>query len=154
MTIGSIPLTSDITIRSVDITLPQIDTVTQSLVRTYDVRNAPMQLYRGYFDPATRALVATAKARFVGYIDGAPIITPKEGSEGQITLTCVSTTRELARVSSEVRSHGAQQARTANADFFYLDTAVVGDWDIAWGTANQVKASPTVVSGSVGGGIA
>jgi hypothetical protein len=133
LVVGSIPLTSDITIRSVDIELPQLDDITQLLVRGYDVRGAPMQLYRGYFDPATRLLAAAAKPRFVGYVDGAPIMTPKEGGEGSITLKCVSTTRELTRTSAEVRSHESQLARTAGADDFYIDTGVVGEWDLAWG---------------------
>lgn len=132
--VGSIALTSDVTIRNVDIELPHLDTIVEALVRTYDVRGAPMQLYRGYFDPTTRALVATAKARFVGYVDGAPIVTPKEGGEGSVTLHCVSTTRELTRTSAEVRSHESQLVRAAG-DFFYKDVGVVGDWDIAWGVA-------------------
>src|SRR6185437_11345455 len=94
MNIGSIPLTADVTVRSVDIELPAIDAVVAVLVRGYDVRNAPMQLYRVYFDPATRVLLAAAKPRFVGYVDGSPIITPAEGGTGSVTLNCVSTTRE------------------------------------------------------------
>ncbi len=132
--VGKIPLTSDITIRNVDIELPHLDSIVEQLVRTYDVRGAPMQLYRGYFDSATRVMVAAAKPRFVGYVDGAPIVTPKEGEEGSITLHCVSTTRELTRTNAEVRSHESQLLRAA-ADAFYKDVGVVGDWDIAWGVA-------------------
>lgn len=143
MNIGSIPLTSDVTVRSVDIELPAIDSVVALLVRGYDVRGAPMQLYRGYFDPASRALLASAKARFVGYFDGSPIVTPAEGGQGSVTLNCVSTTRELTRTSSEARSHESQQARTANADDFYKDTAVVGDWVLFWG-----QAASKIVSGN------
>src|SRR3990167_2301626 len=137
---GGIPLTSDITIRSAEIDLPHLDTVVEQLVGTYDVRGAPMQLYRGYFDPAPRALVAAAKPRFVGYVDGAPIVTPKEGGEGSVTLSCVSTTRELTRTNAEVRSHESQLVRAAG-DLFYKDTGVVGDWDIAWGVARGKVAS-------------
>lgn len=133
LNIGSIPLTSDITVRSVDVELPQLDDIVQLLVRGYDVRGAPVQIYRGFFDPETRVLVAPAKPRFVGYVDGAPIVTPAEGGEGSITLNCVSTTRELTRTSSEVRSHESQLARTGGADDFFIDTVVVADWDIAWG---------------------
>ena len=150
LVIGSIPLTSDITIRNVDIELPQIDDFTQLLVRGYDVRGAPMQIYRGYRDPDTRALVAAAKPRFVGYVDGAPIVTPKEGGEGSITLHCVSTTRELTRISSESRSRESQLARAAG-DLFYADTGVVGDWDIAWGAKRGVTAGGKT-QGAGGGG--
>lgn len=142
--VGSIPLTADITIRQVDIELPAIDDVVALLVRGYDVRNAPLQLYRGYFDVATRALLAAAKPRFVGYVDGSPIVTPKEGDEGKVTLNCVSTTRELTRISSEVRSHESQIKRSAS-DTFFKDAGTVGDWDIAWGTK---RTTPGNASGT------
>lgn len=144
--VGSIPLTSDITVRSVDISLPHLDQVVGLLVRGYDVRGGPMQLYRGYFDPATRALVAAAKPRFVGYVDGAPIVTPKENAEGSVTLRCVSTTRELTRTNPAVRSHESQLARSGGADDFYIDTAVVGDWDIAWGQVRGPVATRSKVT--------
>lgn len=154
--VGKIPLTSDITIRTVDIDIPHLDTLVEELVRTYDVRGAAMQLYRGYFDPATRVMVAAAKPRFVGYVDGAPIVTPKEGGEGSITLHCVSTTRELTRTNAEVRSHESQLARAAG-DWFYKDVGVVGDWDIAWGVARGKvgdSSTPGVRDGFGSGGLA
>jgi hypothetical protein len=138
--IDSIPLTSDISIRNVDIRLSQIASSVQLFVRGYDVRSAPIQIYRGYFDQDTRELVAPAKARFIGYVDQAPIETPAEGQEGSCTLRCVSTTRELTRTSPEVRSHESQLVRSGGTDAFYKDVATVGDWDIAWGV-NRTKPS-------------
>jgi hypothetical protein len=140
--VGSIPLTSDITVRSVDVDLPAIDAMVAEMLRGHDVRNAPVQIHRAYFDPDTRAQLAPAKPRFVGFVDGAPIETPAAGGTGRARITCVSTTRELTRTSTEVRSHESQLARTAGADDFYIDTAVVADWQIYWGQA------------SAGGGIA
>jgi hypothetical protein len=147
MTIGSIPLTSDITIRNVSIDIPYLDSTVAQLVRGYDVRGAPIQLYRGYFDPTTRDLVSAAKPRFVGYVDGSPIVTPIEGGEGTITLNCVSTTRELTRTSSDVRSHASQIVR-APGDFFYTDTVVVGDWVLFWGVANTPITAAVAAPGS------
>jgi hypothetical protein len=133
LSVGRVPLTSDITVRSCDIVLPHLDTAVAFLVRGLDARSAPIDIYRGYFDPSTRLLVAPAKPRFVGYVDGAPIVTPAEGQEGSITLRCVSTTRELTRTNAAVRSHESQIARFGG-DFFYRDTGVVGEWEISWGT--------------------
>lgn len=149
LNIGTIPLTADVTVRNVDIGLPQIDDVAQLIVRGKDVRGAPIQLFRGYFDPATRGLVAAAKPRFVGYVDGAPIETPAEGGEGSITLNCVSTTRELTRTSVEARSHASQIARAAG-DAFYKDTGVVGDWTMFWGQAGGTPAASGVTPGKAG----
>lgn len=140
LAIGPVPLTSDITVRTVEIALPHIDDVVELLVRGFDVRGAPMQAYRGYLDPATRALVAPAKARFVGYVDGAPIVTPAEGGEGSVTINCVSTTRELTRTTPDVRSHESQLARTGGTDHFYADAGVVGQWEMIWG----LKDGPVV----------
>ena len=131
--VGPIPLTADITIRNVDVMLSQIDTNVMTLVRSHDVRAAPIQIYRVLLDPGTRAPVASAKSRFAGYVDGAPINTPSEGSDGSVTLRCVSATREFTRTNPQVRSHESQLARTGGADDFYIDTAVVGEWDLAWG---------------------
>lgn len=154
LTIGSIPLTSDITIRNVDIDIPYLDSTVAQLVRGYDVRGAPIQIYRGYRDPDTRDLVSAAKPRFVGYVDGSPIVSPKEDGEGSITLHCVSTTRELTRTSSEVRSNESQLVRSAG-DLFYADTGVVGDWTLFWGVANTpIPAATTTPTTGSGGTIA
>jgi len=131
--ISAIPLTSDISIRSVDVKLSQIATAVQVLVRDYDPAHAPVQIYRSYLSTDTMQPVAAAEARFVGYVDGSPIETPAEGQEGSCILRCVSTTRELTRTSSEVRSYDSQLQRSATDDF-YRDTATVGEWDITWGT--------------------
>lgn len=136
LVIGDMPLTSDLTVRNMTITLPQTDDIVQLLVRGYDVRNAPIQRYRAFFDKNTRALLADAKADFIGQIDEAPIITPKKNTAGSITLKCVSTTRELTRTSSEVRSHESQLLRSAT-DTFYKDTASVSDWEIPWGVERR-----------------
>ena len=77
-------------------------------------------------------MVAPAEVRFVGTIDEAPITTPKEGESGDVTLTCTSNTIELTRVNPETRSDAAQRLRAASDDFF-VDAAVVGNWQQFWG---------------------
>lgn len=142
--VGPIPLTADIMSRSVEIELPAIDGVVAVMVRGHDIRSAPVQIHRAYFDPDSRAQIAAAKPRFVGYIDGAPIETPAAGGVGRVRITCVSTTRELTRSNPAVRSHESQLARTGGADDFYMDTAVVADWELFWGRARG--------GGGIGGG--
>lgn len=130
--IGDIALTSDIAVRTVEVQLSAIDPNVENMVRTYDVRGAPIQIYRGFFDTTTRALAAPAKPRFVGFVDRAPITTGSEGDASVVTLSCASHTRELTRKNAAVRSHESQIIR-AGGDEFYKDTSVVGDWDISWG---------------------
>jgi hypothetical protein len=150
VSLGHIPLVSDFGVRAVDIKLSAIDPAVEAMVRTYDVRGAPVQIYRGFFNPDTHELVAPARARFVGFIDAAPIATGAEGEESSVTLSCASHTRELTRKNSEVRSHESQLKRSAT-DTFYKDTSSVGDWEIAWGEHRQ-KAKSGGAFGIVGGG--
>jgi len=132
VSIGDIPLTSDISVRTVDVVLSGIDASVIDAIRTYDARNAPITIYRGYLNPDTLELVAPAKARFIGFIDTAPIETPAEGGASTVTLSCVSHTRELTRRNPDVRSHESQILRKADDDFF-RDTTVVGGWELFWG---------------------
>lgn len=134
--IGPISLTSDLSIRPVEIELSPLHGQVEAALREYDPRGGEVQIYRGFLDESG-ALVAPAKARFVGYVDEAPIVTPAEGGEGSAKLVCASHTRELTRANPAVRSHEDQLLRDPS-DTFFKDTATVGDWEIFWGsTAGQ-----------------
>lgn len=137
--IGDISLVSNLSVQSVDIRLSQIDEAVASVVRGYDLRQAVVEVYRLMFDPDTRLPLAPELPRFVGFIDGAPIVTPAEGGEGGITLRCVSHTQELTRSNPDTRSHDSQILRSATDDFL-VDATVVGDWETFWGQASE-KAS-------------
>jgi len=132
VSVGDIPLTSDISVRIVDVVLSGIDASVIDATRAYDARNAPIVIYRGYLNPDTHELVAPAKARFIGFIDEAPVVTPAEGGASTVTLSCASHTRELTRKNPDVRSHESQILRKADDDFYH-DTSVVETWEIFWG---------------------
>jgi len=80
-------------------------------------------------------LTAPAIAEFVGFIDGAPIITPAEGGEGRILLNCASYTQEFTRSNSSKRSDADQRRRDPN-DAFFQHVTTVGDWEVNWGIPN------------------
>lgn len=132
LSVGKVALRADLTVQTVELVLNMLDEDVEDLVRGSGLRGAAVQVFRIHLDPDTRQQVAAGIARFVGSVDEAPIATPSEGGEGKATLACVSTARELTRVSGDVRSHESQLARHAG-DGFYADTAVVGEWDLAWG---------------------
>jgi hypothetical protein len=132
LTIGTLSLTSDLTVRTLDVGLSQIDENIALVVRGYDVKLAPIQVYLGLFDPVKHKLIRAAFPVFVGFVDEAPIVTPKEGEFGSITLKCVSRLREMTRANPDVRSGASQKVRSAG-DTFYDDTQNVPDWDIFWG---------------------
>jgi hypothetical protein len=137
--ISDIPLISDLSVQDASVTLSAIDDAVQDAIRTYDARNAAIEIHRAYFDPATNAPVAPAKPRFVGQIDTAPLTTAAEGEASTVVLSCTSTTQELTRKNPDVRSHESQILRLATDDF-YRDTAVVGEWTLFWGK-KQDKAT-------------
>lgn len=137
-----VPLTADISVREIEIELSHITPEVELIFRGYDLRAAPFEHYRGLFDPVTRALVAPAVPRFVGFVNTARVRTPAEGGSGSVVLACVSHTIELTRSNSETRSDASQQARWPG-DRFYRYTDVAHEWDIFWGTASgKVKTQP------------
>lgn len=129
--ISDIALVSSLTVQNVTITLAQMSSRINDLVRTYDCKQGQVQIFRGLLDPDTMTLVGPAEPRFVGFIDEAPIRTPPEGENGDVTLTCTSHTQELTRANTDTRSDTSQRLRDPD-DAFYADTAVVGEWVQFW----------------------
>lgn len=130
---ADIPLVSNVTVQRVPVRLSHIDTDVMSALRTYDLRQARVQIHRGLFNPDTRVLVNAAVSRFVGFVDGAPLETPSENEEGSFQLECVSHTQEMLRSNPEVASDESQKRRNAT-DNFLQDVATVGEWEIRWGS--------------------
>lgn len=129
--IGAVPLTSDLSIRTVEVTVSPLNTSADQYLRGYDLRMGPIQIYRAIFDPSTWDLVADADPRFVGFVEKAPITTPKEGGEAKAVLSCVSHTVELTRGNPDVRSDESQKRRSG--DRFYRYTGTMPQRVIYWG---------------------
>lgn len=132
ISISDISLVSTLTVQNVTITLSQVSDRINDLVRTYDCKQGQVQIFRGLFDPLTREMVGPAFPRFVGFIDEAPITTPREGENGDVKLSCTSHTQELTRANTETRSDVSQKLRSST-DNFFADAAVVGTWSQFWG---------------------
>lgn len=141
--ISAIPLVSNLTVQTCTIKLSQVSDHVNDLVRTYDCKQARVEIFRGLFDPDTRLLVAPAVPRFVGFVDEIQITTPREGDEGGVELMCKSHTQELTRSNPDTRSDASQRLRSAT-DNFYQDTTVVGEWQLFWGRSQgTVPTMPT-----------
>src|SRR3990167_5105385 len=132
ISIDDIPLVSSLTVQSITIRMNQVEDRVEQLVRTYDVKQARVEVFRGHLDPDTRLLVAPAECRFVGFVDKVEIKTPSENEDGGVSLTCVSHTQEMTRSNPDTRSHESQKRRNAS-DNFFEDAGVVGEWEIFWG---------------------
>lgn len=132
--LDDIPLTSDVSVRTIEVTLSQIDAAVEAAVRLYDMKFAPVQIYRGLFSPATRNLITPAAPRFVGLVNAAPLLTPAVNGNGSLRLSLVSQSRELTRSNPDVRSDESQQARYAG-DRFFQHAEAMKEAVLYWGEA-------------------
>ena len=133
VSVSDIPLVSNVTVQQVTITLSQIDERISDLVRTYDLKQARVEIFRGLFDPDTRLLVSPVVPRFVGFVDEVQIRTASENEEGAVIVTCASHTQEMLRSNPDTRSHASQRKNRSATDNFFQDASVVGEWELFWG---------------------
>ena len=132
MIVDHIPRVSDLTIQSVEIQVSQIATVTELLVRGYDVRLARVEIHEMGLDPATRLPISDPEVVFLGQIDGAPIETPGDGEDGTITFAINSDAMSmLSRTNPRKSSYQSQKRRSDDRWGRY--SAVVRNWPIKWG---------------------
>jgi len=131
ISVGNVPLTSDLSIRNVDVAISPLNADADQYLRGYDLKMQPVQIWRPLFDPDTWEIVANPEPRFVGFVDKAPVITPAEGGQATATLSCVSHTVELTRFNPDVRSDESQKLRGGDRQYQY--TGVMGTRKIYWG---------------------
>lgn len=139
------PLKIGLEVDTTQVVLSQIDEHVQSMARGYDIRNANVQIHRGYLDPDSHLLVAAPRIRRLGQINGAPIMTPAAGGEGSITLKIVSHTRELTRINTAKRSDETQRRR-GTGDRFRRYGGTAGKWEIFWGESQASEDNANTTS--------
>jgi hypothetical protein len=131
LSVQSIPAGMQTEVRTIRVRLSKLSPVALNIIRTYDAKMAPIEIHRGLFDTESHQLVDPALCRFDGYINNAPIKTPKAGSEGYIEVECVSRSRILTRTSGMLFSMETLKRRSSDLFGKYLD--VSGAWRIWWG---------------------
>jgi hypothetical protein len=134
LSMDKIPLTSDLTVRTVRVTLSQIHATVQDMARGWDIRGARVEIHRSLFNPQTGAVIGAAACHFVGKVNKAPISTPSVGQEGGITIDVVSQTRDLTRTNPAKKSDETQKRRSGDRGRRYIGTANVKIW---WGEKRQ-----------------
>jgi len=138
LSMDPIPLKIGLEVDTTQVVLSQIQPAVQLMARGYDIRNAPVQIHRGYLNPDSMLLVANPRCRRLGQVNGAPIQTPAAGGEGSITLKVVSHTRELTRTNTAKRSD--EQQRLRDGDRFYRFVGTADQWELWWGEAKGTAA--------------
>lgn len=131
---------ANLTVQTINIQFSQLDARINELLRAYDIKLAKVEIYRGEFDPETWTMVEPAASRFVGVVDGAPVETGPEGSEGSVSIQCVSSAQELTRGNPDERSHESQVLRAPGDDFF-IDVTTAAEDVIFWGRAGSAVST-------------
>lgn len=153
--IDAIPLVSDLSVRTISVSLSGVSTEVAEAVRTYDPRLAAVEIHRALFDTETRELIAPPIPHFVGRINRLDIPTPEVGGDAVITAEVVSHTRELTRSNPAKRSDETQKLRSG--DRFRRYTGVANKWDVFWGEkkasvpTTTTSTRPVTVSPGTGG---
>lgn len=138
VSLPSIPAGLETEVRTIRVRLSKLSPAALNIIRTYDAKMAPIQIHRGVFDLESHRLVDPALCRFDGYINNAPIKTPKVGGDGYIEAECVSRSRILTKTSGKLFSDEVLQERSGDRFGQYLDTAA--DWRIWWGQEESIIA--------------
>lgn len=148
LNIDPIPAVSDLSVRTIQIGLSQINAAVQQAIRGYDPRLAKVQIHRGMLDLDTREVIGYPVPLWDGQVNGSPIETPAVGQEGGIALQVVSHTRMLTRTNAAKRSDETQKLRQGDRLRRYSDTA--GEWAFWWGEEKASNNSkPSHLSGAL-----
>lgn len=137
ISIDRIPLVSDLTVQTINMTLSPLHAGVKDMVRGHDVRNAPVTVYRLLYDPATHAPVGPAIPHFVGFINKAPVNTAQVGNESAIPFSIVSVIRELTKTNPAKKSDETQRQRSGDRFYRYNGTANV---PLFWGLKKDKAA--------------
>ena len=129
---SAVPLVVGLTVQNVTVQFSQVDDRVQQLLRTYDIRQARVELHRGMVNPQSGLLVSPATPRFSGFVDQLEVPTAKQGDEAGITATLTSHTQEVTRSNPATRSDADQRRRSA-MDGFFRHVAMIGEQNIYWG---------------------
>ncbi|KPP88747.1 MAG: hypothetical protein HLUCCO07_11990 [Rhodobacteraceae bacterium HLUCCO07] len=108
------PLTfrTGLKVRTQKIAFSQVAPAAQQAIRGYDARHAPIAFHRAIFHPETDQLLAEPHIVLRGFVNRAPILTPKKGGAGKISLEIATAARALTIPLSRKRSHAALIARS------------------------------------------
>ena len=125
-------------IRKYKLTVSNLTPEVQTLIRTYQLRGASVKIYTMFFSTETGLPVSTARRRFKGWVDRAPINTGAKGGTSSATLELASVSRNLTRTVPSKRSNDNQKLRNSLDDFFSY-VSVTGNIQVPWGTGDQIK---------------
>ncbi|MBN9333855.1 hypothetical protein [Devosia sp.] len=129
--IDSIALKIGLEVVTTQVLLNPLHPAVELMARGHNLRNAPVQIHRGWLSPESFLLVAPPRCRRFGQVNGAPINTAATGGMSRLSLKVVSTTRELTKLNPAMRGHETQVRRGNDQARKYNGTAYL--WQSYWG---------------------
>lgn len=128
-----IPLKIGLDVTTVQVLLNPLHEVVEYMARGHNLRNAPVQIHRGWLSPDSQLLAAAPRCRLLGQVNGAPIVTAGVGGTSRLTLKVVSSSRELTMLNPAKRGPETQSRRDGDEARTYVGTAHL--WQSTWGEA-------------------
>ena len=117
-------------VRDFTISLSAISPEVEQLIRGYDVKFAPIEVYRAEYGSSENLLGAPERV-FKGTVESAPIVTPSIDNTAQVSITAVSTARNLTRYINLTKSDQIQRLRSG--DRFRRYGSIAKEVDVVWG---------------------
>lgn len=144
-----------ISVRMQRVSLSQVPPSIVNLISLYDVRFAPIEVHRVYFDPQKGVQIGVPARVLKGTVDSMPLPTPAEGGSATIELTVASAARALTGTLTVKKSNAAQRLIDPN-DRGREYASISGAVGVFWGVKQARGAPPPTTAapppGPSGGG--
>lgn len=115
--------------------------VKQAILGT-DVRFAPAEIHIAFHNPQSHNLIDAPERVFSGWVDQAPITTPKVGGDATCELSLVNSARALTKTLALKKSDESLKLRTPT-DEFRKFTDISGAVEGVWGELRATAPAPT-----------
>ena len=118
ITISSLAFVGNLSIPGLTITISAITAEAVNLVRGLKIKQRPVEVLIGLYDPATKEIVDGLIPYFTGKIDDVRIKTPEAGGDSSIEIICESTSRALTIPRTDTRSDACHKRLFPTDDGF------------------------------------
>jgi hypothetical protein len=129
--VGKTTRRSGLEYKNKTITLSMAHPEVELMVRGYDLRMAPIEFHVGILDPASHLFAANPVVDYMGFINEPNDVRPAPGSEGGVTLSCLSHSVELTNINPLRRAHVVQNQRSGDGLYKYL--SIISEVNVTWG---------------------
>lgn len=130
LSVDGIQYVADLTDNPITVSMSQIASPVQQLVRVRDVRLAYCELHSTTLIGG--ALTSPPDLDWVGIVDEAPVATPSVGSDGGIALSVRSELMSMLTATNPAKSSDAHQKRRQPGDRFSEYASIIHSRKVQW----------------------